>query len=293
MVKQNNNYMLLALVLVIGLIAGLIGGFVSSNINMTGNAIIKNNAAGKGTYLIRAEGTYVDTWLPWKDGSVYLTSNGNKDGGFIFRKWNNGSGANYTQLAKIDSNGNLVANNVYVGNLVTYQGVLSMLGSCEIIPAKPGLTNCIQTCNNKSKSCILVSLKDSYDLPPSGDSVDKYTDSSVVSCSANAMVGSHVGSDWTYESLNCVCCNPNLVTLNFGIDKTLQACGKSYQIKLNNFDNTNGLSAIFLVNGETTNYLKVNEIYTLVDGNSITLVNAILQAYVGGTQEATIAINCA
>ena len=72
MVKQNNNVLLMVGVLVVGLIAGLIGGAVGSSI--TGDVTLSNNAAGNGTYRIRPEGTYADTWLPYRDGSIYLTT---------------------------------------------------------------------------------------------------------------------------------------------------------------------------------------------------------------------------
>jgi len=98
-------------VIVVGLLAGIIGSGVGNV--LTGKVILKNNAAGTGTYLIRPEGTYADTWLPYSDGSVYLTSNGLKYGaGFVLRKWL-GNGSRYQNLMTVDKNGNMAVS----GNL--------------------------------------------------------------------------------------------------------------------------------------------------------------------------------
>ena len=123
MVKQNNNVLLMVGVLVVGLIAGLIGGAVGSSI--TGDVTLSNNAAGTGTYRIRPEGTYADTWLPYKDGSIYLTSNGPKNGGLVFRKWN--SGTDFSNLVKINSDGDISANNIFANNVYTKEQVDSKI----------------------------------------------------------------------------------------------------------------------------------------------------------------------
>ncbi|HRZ85866.1 MAG TPA: hypothetical protein P5277_03735 [Candidatus Paceibacterota bacterium] len=97
-------------VLIVGLVAGVIGSSVGNA--LTGKVTLSNNAAGTGTYRIRPEGTNADTWLPYSDGNVYLTSNGAKSGaGFVLRKWL--SGSTFQNLMTIDKNGNMVVN----GNL--------------------------------------------------------------------------------------------------------------------------------------------------------------------------------
>jgi hypothetical protein len=95
---QQNNVLLIALVLIGGLVAGLIGGAIGSGI--TGDVTLSNNAAGTGTYRIRP---------------------GQKSGGdIVFRKWN-GPGANYTTLAKIDSQGDYGFLEFSIGNTVKTQ----------------------------------------------------------------------------------------------------------------------------------------------------------------------------
>ena len=103
MLKQNNNVLLMVGVLVVGLIAGLVGGVIGSKI--TGEVTLSNNAAGDGTYRIRPEGTYADTWLPYSDGSIYLTSNGLREAGFVFRKWTGGT--SFMELARINPAGGM------------------------------------------------------------------------------------------------------------------------------------------------------------------------------------------
>src|SRR3989338_10545504 len=130
--KKNNNVLLMVGVLVIGLVAGLIGGAIGFGI--TGDVTLSNNAAGTGTYRIRPEGTYADTWLPYKDGSIYLTSNGPKNGGLVFRKWN--SGTDFTNLVKINSDGDISANNIFANNVYTKSDVDKKLSGLS-----GGLTN--------------------------------------------------------------------------------------------------------------------------------------------------------
>jgi hypothetical protein len=129
---KNNNVLLLVGVLVVGLIAGLIGGAIGSSI--TGDVTVTNNAA---SYRIRPQGTYADTWLPFSDGSVYLTSiaSGSKNGGIVFRKWTGGT--SFTELAKIDSNGNLAANNIYTKAEIDAANnkILGEIGKVSTLPS--------------------------------------------------------------------------------------------------------------------------------------------------------------
>ena len=220
MVKKNNNVLLMVGVLVVGLIAGLIGGAVGSSI--TGDVTLSNNAAGTGTYRIRPEGTYADTWLPYRDCSIYLTSNGKKSGGdIVFRKWTGGT--SFTQLAKIDSSGNLAVNNIYtkaeVNNLMknvyneindTKDKLVDRMRAAEVVSFSDSIapTNCVSVCEARHKSCnIAISEYAScpaseITCPANNVALKTIKDKSVISCGQSFQTG--VLNNMS-KSLSCVC----------------------------------------------------------------------------------------
>ncbi|HRZ85908.1 MAG TPA: hypothetical protein P5277_03950 [Candidatus Paceibacterota bacterium] len=132
-------------VIVVGLVAGVIGSSVGNA--LTGKVTLTNNVAGTGTYRIRPEGTYADTWLPYSDGNVYLTSNGAKSGaGFVLRKWL--SGSSYSNLMTIDKNGNMVVKgNLTVDNV--YRSDYQVSGFCKLVYSyRGGGSSPSYTCND-------------------------------------------------------------------------------------------------------------------------------------------------
>ncbi|HRZ85755.1 MAG TPA: hypothetical protein P5277_03155 [Candidatus Paceibacterota bacterium] len=115
-------------VVFVSLVVSIIGSNVGNV--LTGKVTLSNNADGTGTYRIRPEGTYADTWLPYSDGNVYLTSNGAKSGaGFVLRKWL--SGSSYQNLMTIDKWGNMNID----GN-VTIQGNMNVSGDASSVYLK-------------------------------------------------------------------------------------------------------------------------------------------------------------
>ncbi|HRZ85158.1 MAG TPA: hypothetical protein P5277_00075 [Candidatus Paceibacterota bacterium] len=139
---------LIGVVIVVGLVAGIIGSSVGNT--LTGKVTLSNNAAGTGTYRIRPEGTNADTWLPYSDGNVYLTSNGAKSGaGFVLRKWLNGS--SYSNLMTIDKWGNMtVSGNLKVNGEIDGVKKSIYLKPCTFFPEdSSGWKVC--SCNGQDK----------------------------------------------------------------------------------------------------------------------------------------------